>query len=197
MSAADVQVVEAAPASAPATRVFARVKTGDGVEIFVPGEAVALMGTVRDLVDTLGESETPIELLNVSSYQLNEFVRWISARNSRDGAEKEALSDVHGEYWTGIKSDTSRLLGLLLASNYLEFTDYLNLCTKATASMLVGCTPRQIREKFGLPDDLKDQREKEARMNETDTASAAAGSSHDTTPTPAAKRPSNHEQRRT
>ena len=55
------------------------------------------------------------------------------------------------------------LFELLLAANYLEQTDLLNICCKTVANMIKGKTPEEIRELFNIKDDFTDDEKEQIK----------------------------------
>ena len=66
------------------------------------------------------------------------------------------LGDVDKKF---LEIDQSLLIELIMAANYLNIKDLLDLTCAKVASMIKGKSPEQIREMFGIENDFSPEEE--------------------------------------
>jgi S-phase kinase-associated protein 1 len=62
-----------------------------------------------------------------------------------------------------LEIDQSLLIELIMAANYLNIKDLLDLTCAKVASMIKGKSPEQIREMFGIENDFTPEEEEKIR----------------------------------
>lgn len=114
-------------------------------------EEAELSGTIRNLLSDIEDQEDAIPLPNVTSEVLArivEFCKYRTGKEERDEEVKERdaafLSDM----------DTPTLIQVIRAANYLDVACLLDLTCQRVADMLRGKTPSEIRQMFGIADDM-------------------------------------------
>lgn len=113
-------------------------------------EQACMSGTIRNLLNEIDEQDA-IPLPMVTSEilaRIVEFCRYRTGRDERDREVREQdaafLSDM----------DTPTLIQVILAANYLDVACLLDLTCQRVADMVRGKTPSEIREMFGIEDDM-------------------------------------------
>jgi len=77
--------------------------------------------------------------------------------------EESELPFTDEELATVQKYDQEMLFAVLLAANYLDIKALLQACCKATAELIKGKTPAEIRELFGIENDFTPEQEEKIR----------------------------------
>ncbi|XWS10606.1 hypothetical protein CRYUN_Cryun38cG0010800 [Craigia yunnanensis] len=135
---------------------------------FEVDEAIAMeFGTVRTFFeDNPDATEEPIPLLNVSSKCLSTIIEYCKshlafrARDSSSSVEDEAKAyDVEL-----VKAlDNESLKEMILAANYLNMKDLLDMLNQAVADRIKNKSVEYVRRFFGIENDYSPEEEAEVR----------------------------------
>lgn len=136
-------------------------------ELFEVNEAVAFESqTIKNMIEDTGTA-TAIPLPNVSSKILSKVIEYckyhVEAQKPAD--EKSALTDDEIKTWDQefVKVDQATLFDLILAANYLNIKNLLDLTCQTVADMIKGKTPEEIRKTFNIKNDFTPEEEEEVR----------------------------------
>eukprot|EP00253_Pinus_taeda_P035294 PITA_35294 len=142
------------------------LRSSDG-ELFDVTEAVAFESqTIKYMIEDTGTANA-IPLPNVSSEILSKVIAYckyhVDAQNPAH--EKSAISEEDMKIWDEdfVKVDQDTLLDLILAANYLNIENLLDLTCQTIAEMIKGKTPEEIRKTFNLKNDFTPEEEEEVR----------------------------------
>eukprot|EP00253_Pinus_taeda_P009151 PITA_09151 len=142
------------------------LKSSDG-ELFDVTEAVAFESqTIKYIIEDIGTANA-IPLPNVSSEILSKVIEYckyhVDAQNPAH--EKSAISEDKIKTWDEefIKVDQATLFDLMLAANYLNIKNLLDLTCQTVAEMIKGKTPEEIRKTFNIKNDFTPEEEEEVR----------------------------------
>eukprot|EP01018_Ginkgo_biloba_P019088 Gb_36146 [translate_table: standard] len=152
-----------------------KLKSSD-METFEVEEEVALESqTIKNMIEDTG-TEAPIPLPNVSSRILAKVVEYckyhVNARSSSnsnssssDNKSSPSLADDDIKTWDAefVKVDQATLFDLILAANYLNIKNLLDLTCQTVADMIKGKTPEEIRKTFNIKNDFTPEEEEEVR----------------------------------
>eukprot|EP00250_Pteridium_aquilinum_P035040 c8508_g1_i1 orf=379-858(-) len=144
-----------------------KLKASDD-ELFEVEEIVAFESqTIKDMVEDTG-TESVIPLLNVSSKILSkviEYCRYHALEVPKSSDDKPALSEEDVKHWDAefVKVDQATLFDLILAANYLNIKNLLDLTCQSVADMIKGKTPEEIRKTFNIKNDFTPEEEEEVR----------------------------------
>ena len=110
--------------------------------------------TIKNMLEDIGESDEPIALPEVKGKSLElvlDFCRYHQTHPStaQDKAKFPDSLDPWDKEFCGAL-DTTSLLELILAANYLETHELLDATCKTIANMIKGKTPEEIRKHFGV-----------------------------------------------
>ena len=140
------------------------------VEKKVAEKSVLLKNMLEDVGDT---SDSSIPLPNVTGKILKKVIQY--CQHHKDDApivedDKEVfdsarvrsddISQWDQEY---IQVDNEELFEIILAANYLDIKQLLDLGCKTVANMIRGKTPEQIREMFNIVNDFTPEEEEQIR----------------------------------
>lgn len=152
---------------------------GKPVEYKVSREAAKMSGLIKDMLDDQSESEqTVIPVPNVSGRTLKYVVQYIEHHNTQrvEPLEKPLrgkIEDVISEWdkaflFTDLVKDHDErqhetLIDVIMAANFLNVKDLLDLTCACVASMIKGKTPEQIRALFNIENDFTPEEEEKIR----------------------------------
>ncbi|GMI84016.1 SKP1-like 14 [Hibiscus trionum] len=143
------------------------LRTADNHE-FEVDEAVAMeFGTVKTFFDENPDaSDEPIPLPNVSSKCLStiiEYCKFHLALRSRDDPSKvEDEGKVYDEELVKAQ-DNESLIELVLAVNYLNIKDMLDMLNQGVADRIKNKSVEYVRKFFGIENDYTPEEEAEIR----------------------------------
>ncbi|TVT97410.1 hypothetical protein EJB05_57345, partial [Eragrostis curvula] len=150
--------------------------SSDG-EQFEIEEAVAKQSqTIRHMIED-DCTDNGVPLPNVNSKILSKVIEYCNkhAEAKADDAGAEAASSSTAtkssdgskdlKTWDAefVKVDQGTLFDLILAANYLNIKDLLDLTCQTVADMIKGKTPEEIRTIFNIKNDFTKEEEEEIR----------------------------------
>ncbi|PWA37609.1 hypothetical protein CTI12_AA588650 [Artemisia annua] len=139
------------------------LKSSDN-ETFELDETVALESqTIKHMIeDDCADSVIPLP--NVTGKILSKVVEYckkhVEAPKDSDKVTEEDLKAFDADF---VKVDQGTLFDLILAANYLNIKDLLNLTCQTVADMMKGKTPEEIRKTFNIKNDFTPEEEEEVR----------------------------------
>jgi len=115
------------------------------------------------LIITEGEKKIPLP--NVAKSILQKVITYCEYHaNSKDKDGNDKTEDdkknIDVDY---VKVDQATLFELILAANYLDIKELLDLCCQTVANMIKGKTPAEIRKTFNIKNDFTQEEEDEVR----------------------------------
>jgi S-phase kinase-associated protein 1 len=148
-------------------------------EFAVLREAASMSGLIKDMLDDQeSEDQTVIPLPNVNGRTLKYVVQYVQHHynNRAEPIEKPLkgkVDDVISEwdknflYTDLVKGGDEKhhelLIEVIMAANFLNIKDLLDLTCACVASMIKGKTPEQIRELFNIENDFSPEEEDKIR----------------------------------
>ncbi|KAH8950448.1 hypothetical protein BDL97_10G085800 [Sphagnum fallax] len=143
-----------------------KLKSSDD-EMFEVEEAVAFESqAVKNMIEDTG-MDHPIPLPNVSSKILAKVIEYCKYHvdNQKASDDKPATSEDEIKAWDldFVKVDQATLFNLILAANYLNIKNLLDLTCQTVADMIKGKTPEEIRKTFNIKNDFTPEEEDEVR----------------------------------
>ena len=149
------------------------------IEYAVNREAAKMSGLIKDMLeDQDSEEQTVIPLPNVNGRTLKYVIQYIEHHwnNKAEPIEKPLkgkVEDVISEWdrrflYTDLIKDSDEkqhelLIDCIMAANFLNIKDMLDLTCAAVASMIKGKTPEQIRALFNIENDFTPEEEEKIR----------------------------------
>lgn len=137
----------------------------DSQEFKVTAKAAKLSETIKNLINDAG-IEAPIPLPNVTGQILAKVVEYVTyhTQNSTANVEDDkSTNDVIEWDLNFCKVDQTILFELILAANYLDIKDLLDLCCKTIADKVKGKDPEEIRKAFNITDDFTEEEKEQVR----------------------------------
>jgi len=121
---------------------------------------------IRNMLEDTG-TDNPIPLPNVTSKILAKVIEYCKYRvdSSKGSDDKPTVSDEEKKQWDldFVKVDQATLFELILAANYLNIKELLDLTCLTVANMIKGKTPEEIRKTFNIKNDFTPEEEEEVR----------------------------------
>ncbi|KAL6213127.1 hypothetical protein ACLB2K_012574 [Fragaria x ananassa] len=131
-------------------------------EVFEIDEAVAIQSqTIKNMVED-GCADNAIPLPNVSGSILAKVIEYLKKHVKDEESKKDdgSLKKFDKDF---VKVDQSVLFDLILAANYLNIKELLDLTCQTVADMIKGKTPEEIRQTFNIKNDFTPEEEAEVR----------------------------------
>mmetsp|Transcript_38401 Transcript_38401/g.64513 ORF Transcript_38401/g.64513 Transcript_38401/m.64513 type:complete len:155 (+) Transcript_38401:143-607(+) len=119
---------------------------------------------IRNMLEDTG-TDNPIPLPNVSSKILAKVIEYCKYRVDVTKEDKPTISEEEKKQWDSdfVKVDQATLFELILAANYLNIKELLDLTCLTVANMIKGKTPEEIRKTFNIKNDFTPEEEEEVR----------------------------------
>ena len=138
----------------------------DGQEFQIVVKASKMSGTIKDLIDDAG-TLNPIPLPNITGKTLAkviEYCKYHTEHPTVEGAKDEKhTNDIIPWDMEFCKVDQPTLFELILAANFLDIKDLLDLTCKTVANMIKGKTPEEIRRTFNIKNDFTPEEEEQVK----------------------------------
>ena len=145
----------------------------EGQEFQVTVKVAKMSETVRNLIEDAG-IDNPIPVPNVEGHVLAKVLEYckyhtenptLVSAEEEDNKEDEPqrTDDIIGWDLEFTKVDQSTLFELILAANYLDIKELLDLTCKTVANMIKGKTPEEIRKTFNIKNDFTPEEEEQVR----------------------------------
>ncbi|KAF7829548.1 SKP1-like protein 1B [Senna tora] len=127
------------------------------VDISVAMQSQTLKYMIED-----GCTENGIPLPNVNSKILSKIIEYCNKHKSH---HHPSNTDDELTKWDShfLKVDQETLFDIILASNYLNIKNLLDLTCETVANMIKGKTPEEIRKTFNIKNDFTPEEEEEVR----------------------------------
>jgi S-phase kinase-associated protein 1 len=143
------------------------LQSQDGQDFKVLVKSAKMSETIKNLIDDAG-TESAIPLPNVSAKILAKVVEYCNYHIEHpkppvDDKNPPAEDDIIGWDIDFCKVDQPTLFDLILAANYLDIKDLLDLMCKTVANMIKGKTPEEIKKTFNIKDDFTPEEEEQVR----------------------------------
>ncbi|KAI3851191.1 hypothetical protein MKX03_012249 [Papaver bracteatum] len=135
------------------------LKSSDG-ETFDVVESVALQSqTIKHMIED-DCADNGIPLPNVTSKILAKVIEYCKKHDGDADEKDKDLKEWDAEF---VKIDQATLFDLILAANYLNIKELLDLTCQTVADMIKGKTPEEIRKTFNIKNDFTPEEEEEVK----------------------------------
>jgi len=103
-----------------------------------------------------------VPLPNVSSKILARVIEYgkFHVKARRENESEAKVKEFNSEF---VKVDQATLFEIILAANYLNMKNLLDLTCMTVANMMKGKTPEEIRKTFNIKNDFTQEEEEEVR----------------------------------
>ena len=136
------------------------LQSQDGTEFTTTINAMKKSETITNLVEDAG-TDNPVPLPNVTSNILQLVVEWCKYHTDNPEQTTTSISEWDLDYCS--RMDQATLFEIILAANYLDIAELLDLTCKTIANIVKGKTPDQIREIFKIERDFTPEEEEAVR----------------------------------
>lgn len=145
------------------------LQSQDGVDFKVEVKVAKMSETVKNLIEDAG-IDSPIPLPNVTGKILSKVVDYCKYHTENptlvkkdEKKDEKRTDDIIGWDLDFCKVDQPMLFELILAANYLDVKELLDLTCKTVANMIKGKTPDEIRRTFNIKNDFTPEEEEQVR----------------------------------
>ena len=139
------------------------LQSSDSKTFELPKSAAEMSALVKNLLDDVGD-EAIVPLGNVNAKTLAKVIEYckfhVENPAADDDTRKEAIKKFDDDF---VALDQAQLFDMILAANYLDIKDLLELTCEKVASMIKGKTPEEIRKEFNIQNDFTPAEEDEIR----------------------------------
>ncbi|KAL7150914.1 hypothetical protein ABFS83_05G145700 [Erythranthe nasuta] len=142
--------------------------SNDGVTFTVEESVAARSQTINQMIED-GCSDGNIPLPNVDSKTLEMVIEYCTRHDKAERmveAEAKAAAEEYDAELMKVDVKTT-LFNLLMAANYLNVDSLLKLAALAAGNAIQGKSPEQIRDTFGIINDLTPEEEDQIRKDNT------------------------------
>ena len=139
-----------------------KIKTADDVEVNIYQPTINKCKVIKDVFEDcdFDENEEALPLSGITSEVFSWVQLYCDNHKNEDNPTEEFLKETKydeiegedNEFISGF--ELHQVFDLIMAANYLDCPGLLNLSCKKVASMIKGKTPQEIRDTFGIEDDL-------------------------------------------
>ncbi|CAG0890322.1 unnamed protein product [Darwinula stevensoni] len=155
------------------------LESSDGEVFEVDVEIAKLIGIIQPSLENLDfintffslenyeEEDSPWPLPNVNGAILKKVIQWCTYHKGDPPADEDnkekCTDDISSWDADFLKVDQGTLFELILAANYLDIKDLLDVTCKTVANMLKGKTSKEIYKTFNIRNDFTPAEEEELR----------------------------------
>merc|ERR1712072_657325 len=142
------------------------LKSSDDETFEVDQEVANMSETIKNMIEDTG-ADVAIPLPNVSGKDLAKVIEYCTFKvnSKKKNADGNVMSEEDVKNWENefVKVDQGTLFQLILAANYLNIKELLDLTCFTVASMIRGKSPEEIRKAFNIKNDFTPEEEEEVR----------------------------------
>lgn len=161
----------AAAAAAPAEGSKKMVlQCSDDQLVEVDAAVVEMSGTLKNMMEDLsdGADTAPVPVPNVTSKIMQKVVEYCAHHHAHPTpvpVDDRARIDEPIDAWDQefCKVDLNSLFELILAANYLDIHQLLDVTCKTVANIIKGKSPEEIRKVFNIKNDFTQEEEEQVR----------------------------------
>ncbi|KAF9114816.1 hypothetical protein BGX27_009764 [Mortierella sp. AM989] len=144
--------------------------SSDSQEFKVDKEVAERSILIKNMLEDVGESDSPIPLPNVTSTVLTKVIEYcehhrndpVQVPDETDDPRKRS-NDIEEWDMKFMQVDQEMLFEIILAANYLDIKPLLDVGCKTVANIIKGKTPEEIRKAFNIVNDFTPEEEAQIR----------------------------------
>ncbi|KAF9579144.1 hypothetical protein BGW38_004727 [Lunasporangiospora selenospora] len=142
----------------------------DNLEFKVDKDVAERSVLIKNMIEDVGESDSPIPLPNVTSAVLKKVIEYcehhrhdpVPVQDESDDPRKRS-NDIEEWDMKFMQVDQEMLFEIILAANYLDIKPLLDVGCKTVANIIKGKTPEEIRKVFNIVNDFTPEEEAQIR----------------------------------
>ncbi|KAJ3101681.1 hypothetical protein HDU97_001222 [Phlyctochytrium planicorne] len=147
-----------------------KLTSSDGQEFSVGKEIACQSILIKNMLEDVGESEDqPIPLPNVSGPILSKVIEYATQHKDdpppppEEEMKPKSSEDIDEWDREFMTVDQGTLFEIILAANYLDMKNLLDLGCKTVANMIKGKSVEEIRKTFNIVNDFTPEEEEQIR----------------------------------
>jgi S-phase kinase-associated protein 1 len=139
--------------------------SNDNKEIKIGKEIAKKSVLIKNMIEDIGDSDAPIPLPNVNHKVLEKVIEWCEYHVNDSEEDVQESKSLEIDEWDQkyMKVDQESLFDIILAANYLDIKQLLDLGCKFVANMIKGKTTEEIRKIFNITNDFTPEEEEQIR----------------------------------
>ncbi|KAI4332373.1 hypothetical protein L6164_017288 [Bauhinia variegata] len=140
------------------------LKTNDDNIFEIEQDIVKQFRTLNAMMEEEGFAESSIPLPNIGSSELTPIIDYCRKHSEFRTSDRDRSGDAKAfdeAFVKGFNSD--ELKGLMLAANYLDFKELLDLLCQGTADRIKNKSVKYVRDFFGINNDYTPEEENALR----------------------------------
>ncbi|RUP51178.1 putative negative regulator sulfur controller-3 [Jimgerdemannia flammicorona] len=125
---------------------------------------------IKNMLEDVGKSDTPIPLPNVNSKVLRKVIEWCEyhcmdplAPTNENTENQKQNTDIEDWDQKFIEVDQETLFKIILATNYLNIKPLLDIGCKTITNMIKGKSPEEIYKTFNIVNNFTPKEEAQIR----------------------------------
>lgn len=130
------------------------LQSEDGSDFVVDYKVAMAIPTVRGILEDIDDYSLPLRMESVKSKELGDLIDYVTFRVETEGGSKKTQADFENFNMRYQGYSNSDLALLITASNFCSMEELLDILCKEVARRLKGKTAQQIRDEFGIKNDL-------------------------------------------
>lgn len=144
-----------------------KISSSDDQVFEVEEKVIVQSSLIKNMLNDLEVSDTVIPLQNVTSEILKKVIKYAEHHKDDEPVEEAENDSTINDEWDKefMDLDQSVIFDIILAANYLDMKELLNLGCKTIANFIKGKSADEIREIFGIE---KDEDPLEKAVTETE-----------------------------
>jgi len=149
------------------------LQSSDGVQVQVDREVAERSILLKNMIEDLGEENVgsqPVPLPNVNEAVLRKVIEWCEHHrkdpiqtNDDESESRKKTTDIEEWDQKFMQVDQEMLFEIILAANYMDIKNLLDVGCKTVANMIKGKSPEEIRKTFNITNDFTPEEEEQIR----------------------------------
>lgn len=148
------------------------LQSSDNEDISVDKDVAERSVLIKNMVSDLGEEAMtePIPIPNVNAAVLKKVIEWCTHHKNDpapptddDSDSRKKTTDIEEWDQKFMQVDQEMLFEIILAANYLDIKQLLDVGCKTVANMIKGKSPEEIRKTFNIQNDFTPEEEDQIR----------------------------------
>ncbi|KAL6712816.1 hypothetical protein ACLMJK_009657 [Lecanora helva] len=159
-------------AQAEKTPQMIKLTSSDNVEIPVERTVAERSILIKNMMEDIGEQtmNEAVPIPNVNEPVLRKVLEWCThhkddppVTTDDDADSRKKTTDIDEWDQKFMQVDQEMLFEIILAANYLDIKQLLDVGCKTVANMIKGKTPEEIRKTFNIQNDFTPEEEDQIR----------------------------------